>query len=279
MQKPIIIAHRGASSLAPENTLLAARVAHAVGAQGWECDVQLTRDGELVLMHDSTLSRTTNVREVFPHRSPWRVSDFFLREIQKLDAGSWFITRDPFGTIASRETRGAISQCVGEKVPSLYEALSLSRELNLFLNIEIKPLQWHFLSSREEYMVRQVVEMVRSFRLERRTLISSFNREVIRYLGTIAPDVAGGLLIETIPSDVVLHLRRLGAVALHLDIASFDPSLPLLLSQANLGLFLWTVDERSRLSQLVTTPGVTGIITNWPQWCSEEEAVLSSCDS
>ena len=72
----LTIAHRGASADAPENTLAAVRRAVAVGADLVEVDVQRTRDGALVLMHDTTLTRTTDVRRVFPHRAPWRVADF-----------------------------------------------------------------------------------------------------------------------------------------------------------------------------------------------------------
>ena len=73
MDKVLNIAHRGASSLAPENTLSAARKGLAVGADMWELDVQLTADGELIVIHDSTLKRTSNVEDLFPHRRPWQV--------------------------------------------------------------------------------------------------------------------------------------------------------------------------------------------------------------
>ena len=95
------VAHRGASAYAPEHTAAAYRLAIAQGADYVEQDLQVTRDGELVCLHDLTLERTTNVREVFPGRSRtleregkavtgWHVSDFTLAEIKQLDAGSWF---------------------------------------------------------------------------------------------------------------------------------------------------------------------------------------------
>src|SRR6056297_3325387 len=95
----INIAHRGAGSIAPENTLIAARKAHALGADYWEFDVQLTGDHRLILMHDDTLERTTNVEEVFPNRTSYRVGNFTLEEIRTLDAGSWFVNDDPFGEV------------------------------------------------------------------------------------------------------------------------------------------------------------------------------------
>ncbi|BFO20579.1 hypothetical protein SHKM778_69670 [Streptomyces sp. KM77-8] len=85
-----MIAHRGASAYAPENTLAAVDKAAALGVDWVENDVQRTRDGELVVLHDDSLQRTTDVEEVFPDRAPWKVSDFTAAEIARLDAGSWF---------------------------------------------------------------------------------------------------------------------------------------------------------------------------------------------
>ncbi len=95
------IAHRGASAYAPEHTAAAYRLAIDQGADYVEQDLQITKDGRLVCLHDLTLDRTTNVRDVFPGRSRtveregkavtgWHVSDFTLAEIKQLDAGSWF---------------------------------------------------------------------------------------------------------------------------------------------------------------------------------------------
>src|SRR5262249_10580087 len=104
--KKILIAHRGASSYAPEHTIEAYRLAIEQHADYVEQDLQFTKDGVLVCLHDSTLERTTNIEEVFPNRyridvSPdqsagsqpakhWYVSDFTLKEIKQLDAGLWF---------------------------------------------------------------------------------------------------------------------------------------------------------------------------------------------
>ncbi len=74
--------------IAPENTIDAARKARAIGADLWETDVTVTADGEPVLIHDDTLTRTTDVKQRFPDRSPWTCRDFTLEEIRSLDAGS-----------------------------------------------------------------------------------------------------------------------------------------------------------------------------------------------
>src|SRR5215813_7039131 len=104
--KKILIAHRGASAYAPEHTIEAYRLAIEQGADFVEQDLQITKDGVLVCLHDLTLERTTNVKDVFPDRfradvsedqppgsqpaKHWYVSDFRLSEIKQLDAGSWF---------------------------------------------------------------------------------------------------------------------------------------------------------------------------------------------
>ncbi|OYT73807.1 MAG: glycerophosphodiester phosphodiesterase [Chloracidobacterium sp. CP2_5A] len=99
--RKINIAHRGASAYAPEHTLAAYRLAIEQGADYVEPDLQMTKDGVLVCLHDATLERTTNVRTVYPDRgrmetigrearSVWPVADFTLEEIKRLDAGSWF---------------------------------------------------------------------------------------------------------------------------------------------------------------------------------------------
>lgn len=87
---PAVIAHRGASAHAPENTLAAVDKAAALGAVWVENDVQRTRDGKLVVLHDDNLKRTTDVEQVFPGRAPWKVKDFTAAEIARLDAGRWF---------------------------------------------------------------------------------------------------------------------------------------------------------------------------------------------
>jgi len=107
--RPLVIAHRGDSSRAPENTLDAARLGWDAGAEAWELDVQLSRDGVPVVIHDESLLRTTDVAGRFAGdvREPagFLVSDFDLAEIRSLDAGSWFLepgrgsrTADRFGT-------------------------------------------------------------------------------------------------------------------------------------------------------------------------------------
>lgn len=89
-KKPLVFAHRGSSKYAPEETVASFKRAIKDGADTLEGDIAQTKDGELVIIHDDTLNRTTNVEELFPDRAPWNVRDFTLDEIKQLDAGSWF---------------------------------------------------------------------------------------------------------------------------------------------------------------------------------------------
>ncbi len=134
-----IIAHRGARSLAPENTLAAARKAYEVGADLWETDTAVTADDQLVLMHDDAMTRTTDVAARFPDRVPAPFSTYTLAEIRSLDAGSWFERDDPFEQVAAGAVeRRELDAYVGERVPTVREAFELTLELDWFLNLELK---------------------------------------------------------------------------------------------------------------------------------------------
>lgn len=118
-----VVAHRGAPRVAPEETLAAYRAAIAEGAAVLEGDVQLTKDGELVLVHDDTLDTTTDAEQVFPDRAPWTVGDFTLAEIKQLDAGSW-----------------VHAKYAPEAIPTLAEVIGLGRG-KVGFNLEMKSPQ------------------------------------------------------------------------------------------------------------------------------------------
>src|SRR5512146_2902913 len=137
--KPLNIAHRGARSLAPENTLTAARLGLEIGADLWELDVAVTSDEELVILHDDTLERTSNVQQVFPERAPWAVHTFSLAELRQLDFGSWFNQKDPFGQVAAGKVTPAMqASYAGLPIPTLRDALVFTRDADWRVNVEIK---------------------------------------------------------------------------------------------------------------------------------------------
>jgi glycerophosphoryl diester phosphodiesterase len=127
VKRPLLIAHRGASGYAPEHTVAAYKLAIEQGADFVEQDLQLTKDGVLICIHDPDLARTTNVAEVFPDRAKlrdpfetgtakrgWYTIDFTLAEIKRLDAGSWFNRANPFASNQS---------FVGQRIPTMEETI------------------------------------------------------------------------------------------------------------------------------------------------------------
>ncbi|MBC7222381.1 glycerophosphodiester phosphodiesterase [Candidatus Bipolaricaulota bacterium] len=264
---PLIFAHRGARSLAPENTCAAARAAAQIGADGWEFDVRLTKDGELILMHDETLARTTNVEDLFPLRKPWKVSDFTYAEVSELDAGSWFLEEDPFGTLRSGELpREEAMLFRGEKVPTLREALMLSLDLGLLVNIEIKsavsPLNF---SASDEIAVKQTVALVRELNMTDQVLISSFNPGIVRLAGLLAPELKVALLLDRPIKGLDKLLKELGISVLNLNHRLFSDAELCNFRKQGYEIYLWTVNDPPEIARFLSNPCVTGIITDWPQ--------------
>ncbi|XP_077867817.1 glycerophosphoinositol inositolphosphodiesterase GDPD2-like [Saccoglossus kowalevskii] len=100
-RKPLLVGHRGAQQLAPENTMSAFVTSAKYSVYGFESDVQISADGVPFLLHDKSLERTTNVEEVFPDRASDDPSTFNISDLKKLDAGSWYVTTDPFRNVDS----------------------------------------------------------------------------------------------------------------------------------------------------------------------------------
>lgn len=261
---PLVVAHRGARSLAPENTLAAARVAWELGADMWEFDVQLTKDGEIVLMHDDTLSRTTNAEELFPDRRPWRVADFTLAEIKRLDAGSWFLVQDPFGTLALGEVPPQRQNFKGEPVPTLREALLFSREHGLRVNIELKA-GYFWLGRRQKELAEKVVARVRELGMEGQAILSSFNHDLVRYLGELAPKITIAPIYQWLFSDPLADLERMGARAISLALSAFNPKTCQALWEAGIQVYVWTVNEPEDLARLQGEGCLAGILSDYPQ--------------
>jgi glycerophosphoryl diester phosphodiesterase len=262
MDRVLNIAHRGASSLAPENTLSAARKGLEVGANMWELDVQLTADGKLIVIHDSTLKRTSNVEDVFPHRRPWQVHEFTLDEIRKLDFGSWFMEQDPFGQIAmGNVTEEETSSYVGEPAPTLEQALLFTRKYNWLVNLEIKDLSN---KPGNNLIVDRVIALVEKFKMADMVLVSSFNHKYLAQIAASYPHVVTGVLDTKPHARPASLLRRLGARAYHprkvfiplADIAG--------LKRQGFQVHVRTINDRKTMERLVRT-GVSGIFTDFPQ--------------
>lgn len=256
------VAHRGARSVAPENTLAAARKALEFGADMWELDVQLTADGEFILLHDDTLDRTSNVETVFSDRRPWRAADFTLDEIRQLDFGSWFNETDPFGEIAAGHVTEAEQQSyAGEPAPTLREALEWTRDNDWRVNVELKDLEG---ASGEETFVEGVVELVGELDMVDQVLISSFNHEYVRRAKSANPEIQAGALSSWYVRDVVDYIRELGADAYNPNARAIAaPSIRELRDQS-IDVYVYTVNDEAQMRELVEA-GATGLFTDYPQ--------------
>ncbi|NXG12937.1 GDPD2 inositolphosphodiesterase, partial [Grallaria varia] len=136
--KPALIGHRGAPMLAPENTLMSLHKAVDCDVQVFETDVMVSADGVPFLMHDEQLTRTTNVQAVFPERAALNSSAFNWTDLQQLDAGSWFLERNPFGTAESLSA-GDHDEAAKQRIPSLGEALEAVKQSNISIMFDLRP--------------------------------------------------------------------------------------------------------------------------------------------
>jgi len=241
----ITTAHRGASAYAPENTLAAFETGIAQKATWIESDVQLTADGVPILMHDTTLTRTTDVEQVFPDRAPWRVGDFTLAEIKQLDAGSWFG-----------------EEFAGEPVPTLAEMIEQVRSSRAGIIMELK--------SPELYpgVERAVADVFRSFPgymqsslANGRLAIQSFNWESMATYRALEPEVPIGLL----GTPSLDQLPELGTWAdqINPNYRTVTPEFVDAVHAAGMEINPYTVNDPAIMAQLLDA-GVDGIITDRP---------------
>ena len=257
-----IIAHRGARSLAPENTLAAARKAHSLGADLWETDVAVTADDELVLMHDDAMIRTTNVADIFPERVPAAFSTYRLAEIRSLDAGSWFERDDPFGQVAAGAVEPReLALYAGEKVPTLREAFELTLELDWFLNLELKAQP----SPKNDFdLVAAVLKLADEVKIgAEHLLFSSARLSWLKTLKKRRPEFEVQAILGLFPDDSMDFTDPF--------FDTFNPrltrlSIDQIKTQVNLGRKLnpFTVNDDEMIARLIEF-GVAGLITDFPQ--------------
>ena len=257
-----IIAHGGARSLAPENTLVAARKAYALGADFWETDAAITADGHVVLMHDDAMMRTTDVVERFPGRVPAPFSTYTLAELRTLDAGSWFEHEDPFGQIAAGAvTPDELAFFRGEKVPTLQEAFELTLELNWRMNLELKAQPT---PNDGVDLVAAVLDVVREVGIGPEHLVfSSARHEWLKALAARRPEFEVQAILGLFPQDPIDFSDPF--------FSSFNPritrvSVDELREVLARGIKVnpYTPNEPQEIAELVAI-GVTGIITDFPQ--------------
>ncbi len=181
LARPVVFAHRGAKKYAPENTLASFQKALEMRAQALELDITLSKDGEVVVIHDDTVDRTTNGKGA--------VTDLDLADIKKLDAGAWF----------SKEF-------AGERIPTLSEVLNLVQDKAL-INIEIKNA-----GKRNAELVEKAAALVKKVKRQESIIFSSFIPKNVRTIRAALPECPAGLL--TLPGLVgKMEIDLLGGIS------------------------------------------------------------------
>lgn len=247
---PVIVAHRGGSSLGPENTLAAVDRAAELGFSWVENDVQRTRDGELVVIHDDTLARTTDAEEVFPDRAPWKVGDFSAGEIARLDAGSWF------GPAYA-----------GTRVPTLQQYADRVEENHQNLLLEVKNPELY--PGIEQQILKTLGDRgwLDAGHLADRLIVQSFSADSVCTVHDLAPSVTTGLLGAPPEADLARRARCADLINPdHEKLTASYVSAVHAVTGAHghpLRLFAWTVDDAVR-ARTVAGYGVDGIITDRP---------------
>lgn len=231
-QKPMIIAHRGAKGMAPENTLAAFRLGLEQGCEGIELDVHLTADEEIVVCHDATLDRTTDGHGLICEQS--------LAQIQAYDAGAWF---------------GEAYK--GERIPTLREVFELVPE-HIMINVEVK-------NAYEGRMERKLVEFLQAENRLDQVVISSFDHKCVRRIKQMEPQAKIGLLYQSKLLDPAAYAR-----SFDVEVYSLHPYHQLLdeedarkAVESGLYIYPYTANSESDLLRLASF-GVSGIITDYP---------------
>ncbi len=228
-----VAAHRGASSEAPENTLAAVGQAIAKRADYAEIDVQETKDGVVILLHDSNLKRTTGVDA--------EVSDWDYKKIRQLDAGSWF----------SEEYKG-------EMIPTLAEILETAKG-KIKLNIEIK------LNGTERNLVHSVVRLIEVYDMTEDCVITSFQASALKEVKKLNPDIRTGYILKVAYGDFS-GLDFADALSVNYSFAT-----SILVNDAHDAgkeVYVWTVNSREKIINMISN-GVDMVITDHPAFARE----------
>lgn len=226
-------AHRGASAYAPENTLEAFELAWEMDADGVELDVQMSKDGELIVLHDETLDRTTDGRGF--------AKDYTLEELKKLQAG------------------GGKPHYEEVKIPTLREVLTLLKLSGMEVNIELKTGVFFYPGIEEK-----VLRLVQELKMEDRIWYSSFNHASLRKIKEINPNARTGILYGDGWLGVPEYAKRLGVDALHPALYNLQyPGFIREVRERELKLHVWTVNEKEYMDKLIEN-GIDAIITNYP---------------
>lgn len=232
MRNPCV-AHRGWSGAAPENTLAAIKLAMSMPEVQWiEIDVQLSRDGVPVVIHDYTVDRTTNGRGA--------VANLTAAELGALDAGSWM-------SPAFR----------GEPVPRFEQVLELTVG-RCRLNVELKT------DGRYPGLEERVLGLIHDYKLEHDTVITSFHTETLRNVRKLSKVVRTGLILDAWRNSLPMELAELGADFLSIGYSRINPERLRRLAGAGIETMAWTANDVKTIRKLAAMDEKLMICTNYP---------------
>jgi glycerophosphoryl diester phosphodiesterase len=239
------IAHRGSGAMAPENTLASVELALKQGADYIENDIMRTSDGALVIMHDLTLARTTNVEQVFPDRAPWNTATFTLAEIKQLDAGSWFS-----------------ASYTGQRVPTLREWVeAVGSRAGMLLEAK-DPWAFPGIERDIDKELRSIPTFTKALAADR-VIMQAGDEPWLRAYHDLAPDVPVGLLYYTRPTDEQLVAASTWLDSVHPALGNIDEAIVDRSHELGLDIHVWTVNFGGDMSRGIAW-GVDGIITDYP---------------
>lgn len=228
-----IIAHRGASKFAPENTLAAFQLAEEMGADGIELDVHLTKDQIPAIIHDEDIKRTTN------GRGP--VQKYTYKELQQFNAGSWF--SDRFSN---------------EKIMSLESFFKWMLPKKLFVNIELKTNVINYPN-----IEKIVFQLIHQYGLEDRVVISSFNPHTIYRFRELHPHIDLALLSKIAFRNVNTYLKDTGANMMHIKSRLLSSRMVKTLNEHQIPFRVYTVNQ-TKTYQRCVDKNAFGVITDRP---------------
>lgn len=229
-----IIGHRGAAGTYPENTMVSFMACEKLGADGIELDVQLTKDGEIVVIHDETINRTTNGKGA--------VQDFTLSEIKQFDASYKF--------------KGQYGKC---EIPTLKEVFEWAEGNNLSINIELKndKIEYHGLEER-------VINLIRSFEMEKRIILSSFNHKSMLKFHLMAPDIQTAVLYNRRKKEPWKIAEDYKASAIHPNFRIISNELIQETLSHHIAVRPYTINDPKVMKRFFEA-NCTGIITDYPE--------------
>ncbi|HON42657.1 MAG TPA: glycerophosphodiester phosphodiesterase family protein [Bacillota bacterium] len=236
--RPLVIAHRGASGVAPENTMASFEQAIRFGADMIELDVHGSKDGYLIVIHDASTSRTAK------GNCQGAVANLTLVQLKALDVGVW---KD--------------SGFAGERMPTLDEVLAAFKERALFL-IELKA----------RGIEERVAQVIHEAGMEGRVMLQSFDAESVRIMRGLLPETPAGILYrDTWVLDpagrgrrIVEQVLEVGASFAGMNVGAVSAELVKVLNSSGIDVFAWTADDDWVFTHLIQA-GVDGIITNYPE--------------